>query len=126
MKLRITIDGKIYEAEVEIVDEPDTEPPLPPYVPAARSHVPMSPPVVPGREARQADDDKICRSPVNGLVISILVEPGQAVERGAVLMVLESMKMEMQITAKYEGVVKRVQVDCGRPVKLHQELVEFE
>ena len=70
--------------------------------------------------------DKECRSPVTGMVIKIEAEPGQIVQASQVVMVLESMKMEMQITAQQAGVVKSVPVTEGASVKVNQLLVEFE
>ena len=69
---------------------------------------------------------KECRSPVTGMVIKVYVEPGRTVEANEVLVVLESMKMEMQITAPHAGVVKSVLVTQGSSVKTEQLLVEFE
>ncbi len=74
----------------------------------------------------EADNDKECRSPVTGMVIKIEVEPGQMVQPNDVVMILESMKMEMQITAQQPAVVKSVLVAEGTSVKVNQLLVEFE
>ena len=71
-------------------------------------------------------NEKECRSPVTGMVIRVDVEPGQAVEPNEVVMVLESMKMEMQITAPQAAQVKSVLVIPGSSVKVNQLLVEFE
>jgi biotin carboxyl carrier protein len=54
------------------------------------------------------------------------VEAGQIVDPNAVIIVLESMKMEMQITAPVGGVVKSVLVAPGTAVKVNQLMVEFE
>ncbi len=48
-----------------------------------------------------------------GLVLRVLVEPGQRVEAGAGLVVLEAMKMENQIKAPAAGVVEAVRVEAG-------------
>jgi methylmalonyl-CoA carboxyltransferase small subunit len=72
------------------------------------------------------DFGKVCRSPVTGLVINVGVEPGQKVEPNDVLMVLESMKMENQVTATHAATVKSVNVVSGNSVKVHQVLLEFE
>ena len=128
MKLRITIDGKVYEAEVEIVEPDEREPEYPEYPAAPPAFVPsaIAEPVIAAQSAEAGDNDKECRSPVTGMVIKVNVEPGQAVQSGDVVVVLESMKMEMQISAPLAGVVKSVQVAAGTPVKVNQLLVEFE
>ena len=63
---------------------------------------------------------------MTGLVIRVYVEPGQVVEANDLLMVLEAMKMETQVTAQCTGIVKSVNVTPGKSVKLHQTLIEFE
>ena len=128
MKLRITIDGKTYEAEVEILDAAESAPEYPPYPPAPAAYVVAGSPelTIAAHTAEVANNDKECRSPVNGMVIKIEVEPGQMLQPDDVVMVLESMKMEMQITAQQAAVVKSIPVNVGSSVKVNQLLVEFE
>ena len=128
MKLRITIDGKAYEAEVEILDAEGAAPEYPPYPPVPATYLAAGPaePVIPAPAGKPTANDKECRSPVTGMVIKIEVAPGQMVQANDVLMVLESMKMEMQITAERAAVVKSVPVAQGSSVKVDQLLVEFE
>ena len=129
MKLQIKIDGKTYEAEVEVLEETDNQPddvPYPPYsatghpAPAPGAYAPAS-----THETHSADE-KQYRSPVTGLVIKVNVTPGQQVQPGDVIMVLESMKMETSVFAHHAGKVKSVAVAPGNPVKLHQVLVELD
>ena len=130
MKLRITIDGKTYEAEVEILEDEDSEHPYVPYTPGPVSYIPppiaVAPPAPSSAIDTGADHGKVCRSPVTGLVIKVGVEPGQAVEAGDVLVVLESMKMENNVTATHAATVKTVNAVPGSSVKVHQVLLEFE
>ena len=129
MKLRITIEGKTYEADVEILEDEESEHPYVPYAPAPVSYTP--PPIsfspAPASAIHTSNDhERVCRSPVTGLVIKVNVEPGQTVESNDVLMVLEAMKMENQVTATHSATVKSVNVVSGNSVKVHQVLVEFE
>ena len=127
LKLRITIEGKTYEAEVEILEleESESAPAYMAYppIPAAYPPIPIPSSSTPGMSG---DGHKICRSPVTGLVIRVNVEPGQTVEQNDLLMVLEAMKMETQVTAMHAGTVKCVNVVAGNSVKVHQSLIEFE
>lgn len=66
------------------------------------------------------------KAPMPGLVIGILVEPGQAVQKGDALLILEAMKMENVIKAAGEGVVKNVPAQKGHAVDKGQVLLEFE
>ena len=128
MKLRITINGKTYEAEVEILEDEESEHPYVPYSPAPVSYTPapVSFTPSPAPVIDTGSDSKVCRSPVTGLVITVNVEPGQTVQANDVLFVLEAMKMENQVTAPHAGTVKSVNVVPGNSVKVHQVLLEFE
>jgi biotin carboxyl carrier protein len=128
MKLRITIDGRTYEAEVEILETEESLSPVQSYAPAAASYVPVTMPVLPGQTSGSDNggSDKTCFSPVTGLVITVNVEPGQEVQPNDLLLVLEAMKMETRVTATHARTVKSVNVVPGNPVRLHQALIEFE
>lgn len=129
MKLRIIIGGKTYEAEVEILEDEESEHPYVPYTPSPVSYTP--PPIsftpIPASPIdNHGDDASVCRSPVTGLVIQVNVVPGQQVLSNDVLLILEAMKMENQVTATHAGTVKSVNVVPGNSVRVHQVLVEFE
>jgi pyruvate carboxylase subunit B len=66
------------------------------------------------------------RAPMPGLVVRVLVEPGQTVSRGGGVVVLEAMKMENELKAAADGTVKAVRIGTGEPVEKGQVLVEFE
>jgi methylmalonyl-CoA carboxyltransferase small subunit len=128
LKLKITVDGKVYEVEVEVF-EPES--PHPGYVPpAAQTRVPAAtpgaaPPLRP-TSVPVADESKVCRSPVAGMVVRISAQVGQAIQVNDVLLVLEAMKMETVITSPIAGKVARVNVHLGDAVQGGQVLVEFE
>ncbi len=124
MKLQVTVEGRSYEVEVEVLEEDENarQPGYIPYQPVPAPLYSMPFPLTDGH----ADDEKLCRSPVTGLVIKVIVEPGQAVEANDLIMVLESMKMETHITAPRAEIVKNVNVAPGDSVKLNQVIVEFE
>jgi methylmalonyl-CoA carboxyltransferase small subunit len=126
LKLRITVDGKVYEAEVE-VSEP--EPPQPTYLPPAGSaRVPAAPaaaaPSLPP-VASHADEAKMCRSPFAGVVVRVSAQVDQTIHVNDILMVLEAMKMETVITSPIAGKVAKVNVNIGDAVQGGQVLVEF-
>lgn len=120
MKLRITIDGTVYEAEVEVVDEEEdlAEGEAVPY---QESVSVVAPPL-----SGASGNGNECRSPVMGLVVLVEVEAGQQVSAGQRVMVLEAMKMETQIHAPRACKVKSVHVATGDSVKVDQLLIEFE
>ncbi len=57
-------------------------------------------------------------SPIQGTVVRIAVEQGQMVARGAVVCVVEAMKMENEVAAHRDGVVESLRVATGDPVKI--------
>ena len=54
--------------------------------------------------------------PMQGTIVKVLVEVGQAVEVGQGIVVLEAMKMENQINAEKAGTVKEIKVAAGDTV----------
>jgi biotin carboxyl carrier protein len=68
----------------------------------------------------------VLKAPMPGLVVRVAVEPGQQVEPGMALVVLEAMKMENELRATSAGVVKGVKAIPGQAVEKGQVLVEFE
>ena len=128
MKLKIAVDGKVYEVEVE-VSEPG--PPQLGYVPPPpQTRVPAAakPAAAPTRptSAPVADESKVCRSPISGVVVRQSIQVGQTIQVNDVLMVLEAMKMETVITAPLAGKVARINAKVGDFVQGGQVLVEFE
>lgn len=59
---------------------------------------------------------KEVKSEITGTVWKILIKPGDAVSEDDILMILESMKMEIPITAPEDGVVKEIRVLEGDPI----------
>ena len=123
MKLKITIDDETYEVEVEAV-EPEAAPALP------RGYVtqpaPSRLPAAPARPSALADEDKVCRSPISGVVVRIAVQPGQTLQVGDILLVLEAMKMETNITSPAAGKIARIKVRQGDAVQAGEVVAEFE
>ncbi|HEY7482249.1 MAG TPA: biotin/lipoyl-containing protein [Gemmatimonadales bacterium] len=66
------------------------------------------------------------RAPMPGLVVRVLVEPGQEVEAGTGLVVLEAMKMENELKASAGGTVSAIRSQAGEAVEKGQVLVEFQ
>ena len=69
---------------------------------------------------------KNVKAPMPGLILDILAEPGQSVEKGDQLLILEAMKMENVLKAEGEGVIKSIEVQKGNAVEKGQILIEME
>jgi biotin carboxyl carrier protein len=66
------------------------------------------------------------KAPMPGLVLSILVVPGQVVQKGDALLILEAMKMENVLKSPGDGVVKKIVVEKSTPVDKGALLIVFE
>ncbi|MEO8596609.1 MAG: biotin/lipoyl-containing protein [Candidatus Solibacter sp.] len=130
MRLNITIDERTFEVDVEAA-EPES--PVLPYsvsglslgsaplrVPAAAAPAPAPSGGAP------VNEDKVCRSPVSGIVVRVAAQVGQSLQTGDILVVLEAMKMETNITAPAPGKVAAIHVHQGDGVQAGQLVVEFE
>jgi acetyl/propionyl-CoA carboxylase alpha subunit len=74
--------------------------------------------------SRVADREEFhLRAPMPGLVISVPVVEGQQVERGDVLVLLESMKMQNELKSPRPGKIARVRVKPGDSVEQRQTLL---
>jgi len=63
------------------------------------------------------------RAPMPGLVVAIPAEEGQAVKKGQVLIILESMKMQNELKSPRDGTVGRIRVKAGESVEQKQTLL---
>lgn len=123
MKYEVFLNNKKYEIEVDessvaltgvsSVAAPVSAPATPVAAPA---QAPVSAPVT------SANGTSV-PSPMPGTILSINVTNGQSVKSGDVLIVLEAMKMENDIVAPCDGVVKQILVTKGSTVDTDQTLV---
>ncbi len=127
-KYRITIEGKVYEMEIELLPEDS-------MVPAPKKEA--------FKEFRGADKDTTVRiidpsaqkttinetgavtSPMPGTVIRILKSEGETVKNGEVVLVLEAMKMENEIYAPKDGRILKMECSPGSTVAGGETLFEI-
>ena len=64
-------------------------------------------------------------SPISGKVVSVKVKKGDSVKKGAVLMVIEAMKMEYLIRAPYPGVIKKINFKEKDQIEIGQVTLEI-
>ena len=67
----------------------------------------------------------VLKAPMPGLVVSVPVSEGQAVEKGQTLVILESMKMQNELRAPYAGKVARLRIKAGESVEQKQTLLNL-
>ncbi|MGB7434103.1 MAG: biotin/lipoyl-containing protein [Candidatus Acidiferrum sp.] len=128
MKLKVTVDGKVYEVDIEVAPEPT--PTLPTF--SAQSGSAIAPAVRPAPAEAESvvedsggDESKVCRSPVAGITVKSNVRAGEIIQPGDLLFVLEAMKMETEITAPIGGKVAEVKVKVGDSVKSGQVVLTW-
>jgi len=72
------------------------------------------------------DLSRFVLSPMPGLLVEVSVQPGQRVQAGERVAVIEAMKMENVLFASQDGVVKQVMANKGESLTVDQLIVEFE
>lgn len=125
MKYKVTLNNRVYAVEVEqgeamLVNEyelaaPAVAAPAAPATPAA------APAAAPAAGALAAGE--VITSPMPGNILKINVTQGQKVNEGDVLIVLEAMKMENEISATKSGTVAQINVTKGAVVETGTPLV---
>jgi acetyl-CoA/propionyl-CoA carboxylase biotin carboxyl carrier protein len=79
-----------------------------------------------GSTATASSDGAAVTSPMHGVVLRVVVEPGQAVSAGDLLMVIEAMKMENEVVAHRAGTVTSVTARAGDTVEVGTVLATIE
>jgi len=77
-------------------------------------------------QAEQGGGDSTVRAVMTGIVTEMRVTPGDHVQPGDVLFILEAMKMENEAKAELAGTVRSVAVEAGATVNLGDALIEIE
>jgi biotin carboxyl carrier protein len=116
-KLRVTVEGKVYEVIVEILDEPGAAAAAPATLAAPSGLAPVTPAPISRPSAPAASASGDIPSPLAGKVVSIDVQVGQTVEEGAQLATVEAMKMNTYIYAPRSGTVAAILVTPGDGVE---------
>lgn len=128
----ITIDGKPYQITVEKADAPaaapvaaaPAAPVAAPAAPVAAAPAPKAAPAPAAAPAAAvAAGETAVKSPMPGNIFKVECRVGQAVKAGDVLVVLEAMKMEIEVAAPADGTVKSISATVGSTVNTDDLLV---
>lgn len=131
-KLRITVEGKTYEVEVEILGSriASVAPAAAPAAaPAPVASAPVSAPVAapaPAPKTAPAPagaNDIVC--PLAAVVVAVNVKEGQQVKAGDLLVTLEAMKMNTPVNSPADGTVSKICVSAGQSVNEGEVLLSL-
>jgi biotin carboxyl carrier protein len=121
-QLSVRIDGKVVDLTTE-----GQPPELGAIASGHRSYVRVE-----SERSRAADaakkgsasgSEKLVKSPMPGRIVKLLVQPGDEVEAGRPLLVMEAMKMENEIKAKAACKVAEIHVKVGEAVEGNAKLM---
>jgi methylmalonyl-CoA carboxyltransferase small subunit len=120
MRLKVTVNGAVFDVDVEVEEEP-----LPTlgsvFVGTASAFG-----LTPSAAKAPATSANALTAPMAGTVVKVLIDAGVEVKAGDTLLVLEAMKMETEVTAPEDGKVKSVDVTMGDAVQGGQVLIEWD
>lgn len=129
-KFKVTVNGKAYEVEVEEMGGAPAAAPAPqaaaapaqaaPAVPAAPATAPAATPAAtpaPAVGGPIPEGAITVKAPMPGKISALKAEAGKAVKRGDIILVLEAMKMQNDITATADGTLHEIRVNPGDNVK---------
>ncbi len=131
-KFRISVNGNSYDVEVEALDggsessAPVQKSAPKPAAPAAQKPKKAAPAPKVEKSAPAPTGGHPVESPMPGTILSISVAEGDQVSNGDVLLVLEAMKMENEITSEVDGTVASINVKNGAAVDAGEVLVVIE
>ncbi len=118
-KYRITLEGKTYEMEVELVEDDSNTPIIVKKPYKGFSNINNDPNVNvidPSAQKKVVKNTGIVYAPMPGTIIRIEKSEGSLVEANDLVMILEAMKMENEIIAPIEGVISSMSCKVGETV----------
>ena len=144
MKYKITVNNQVYEVEIENIntrpviahvdgerfeimpenaDQAETRKDAPEK--SEKSSFKPNPISVTAPSPNPAISGNVLSAPLPGTIVEVFVKPGEKVEAGQVVVIIEAMKMKNSIRSVYSGKVSEVLVNAGQSVAHKQALVKF-
>ena len=111
-KYRVKVNGKTYNVELEAIEE------------VAGSIVEEKKEAIINTSSEEYEANNII-SPIQGVVLNVLVKVGQKVKKGDVVLLIEAMKLENEVNSPVDGEILEVLVNKGQEVASNQILVKI-
>ena len=111
---KVKVNGKVYEVEVEAVDEVNGSITAP------------SAPAVTAEHKEAVRGDKIIVAPITGKVMEVKVKVGDKVKKGQTVAIIEAMKLENEIQSAFEGKVVDILVSAGSDIRNKDAMIVLE
>ena len=113
-KFNVTVNGQLYEVEIEEADAAEGTAPVRAAAPAPR---PAAKPAAKPAPASPAGDGDPIKAPMPGNILDVKVKVGDTVKAGDPVVILEAMKMENPIPAPKAGKITSVNAVKGSSVE---------
>lgn len=130
-KYVIRVNGTTYDVEVEEVKIGTSSTPVADITPVQQPVKKPEPDlsqikqVTPVSGVSSNSEDRIT-APMAGTIVNVFVKPGDTINRGDVLLILEAMKMENDVMASTAGKILSVQVEPGKLINAGDTLITLE
>lgn len=118
-KFRVSVNDKEFIVSVEEIDGSATEAAVPPTDGPQLAPKAATPPApkAPAATVSVGTNEEPVEAPLRGNIVQIIATEGQKVKEGEVLLTLEAMKLENEITSPSEATVARILVQQGDSVE---------
>lgn len=107
---KVKVNGKVYEVELESVSE-------------SAGKVEVKEEVKQEVKAAPSGEGTLLKAPLQGTILKINVNVGDKVKKGQAVIILEAMKLENEVVAPCDGVVKEIKVSKGQSVNNQDALL---
>ena len=118
-KIRVTLDGHGFTVNYAVSDETL-------YLSAGTRQLSAKEITYQSANSASSAADGLVLAPMNGRILNVAISKGDTVKRGQNLLTLEAMKMEHEINARVDGLIKNVTARTGDQVASRSLLVEIE
>ena len=110
-KYRVKVNGKVFEVELEVVENVNGSVNVTPSATTASAPVSTS------------GNNSVILAPIGGKVVDVTVKVGDFVKKGQTVAVIEAMKLENEVPATVEGKVVEIKVSKGNSVNNKDVLI---